>query len=344
MNHGYQFNETASATMTLNFDCYMQRALQLAASGLGLVSPNPMVGAVIVDHNGTIIGEGWHRKFGEAHAEVNAFNDVAPSCEPLLPQATLFVTLEPCSHYGKTPPCADLIVRKAVKRVVIGSLDPFHKVSGRGVERLRSAGIEVITGVLEHECRELNKTFFFAHTHDRPFVTLKWAQSIDGWMDSASVHPYRFSTPLTSILVHRLRSLNDAIITSTATAHADNPRLDTRLVNAETAPIPVVVGHGFIEKTSHLGMNHRMLHFPTHDIAEVISQLYHRHGITSALVEAGPTLLQAFIDQNLWNEARAEVNPISLGPDGRHKAPRIAGAPNSCLKIDNNLIYTYRNE
>ncbi|MDE6556831.1 MAG: bifunctional diaminohydroxyphosphoribosylaminopyrimidine deaminase/5-amino-6-(5-phosphoribosylamino)uracil reductase RibD, partial [Duncaniella sp.] len=183
---------------------FMQRALELAKNGALDASPNPMVGAVIVDAGGKIIGEGWHRRCGEGHAEVNAIASVAD--ESLLKDSTIYVTLEPCSHYGKTPPCADLIISKGIPRVVVGCLDPFPEVSGRGIARLREAGIEVVTGVLEEECRKLNEKFITAHTLQRPFITLKWAESADGYLDA------RISTPFTRMLAHKLRATSDAIL------------------------------------------------------------------------------------------------------------------------------------
>ena len=211
---------------------YMRRALELAAHGELDASPNPMVGAVIVDASGRIIGEGWHRRCGEGHAEVNAVASVAD--QEALKDSTMYVTLEPCSHYGKTPPCAELIVRTGIPRVVIGTLDPFAKVSGRGVARLREAGVEVEVGMLEKECQELNRKFMTAHRCRRPYVTLKWAQSADGFIDG------HISTPLNSMLVQRLRATHDAILVGSGTALADNPALDTRLY-AGKSPVKVVL-------------------------------------------------------------------------------------------------------
>ena len=199
---------------------YMRRALELARHGELDASPNPMVGAVIVAPDGRIIGEGWHRRHGEGHAEVNAVASVAdPS---MLRDATMYVTLEPCSHYGKTPPCASLIIEKGIPRVVVGCLDPFEKVSGRGVNMLREAGVEVVTGCMEAECVALNRKFMTAHRLRRPYITLKWAESADGYIDG------HISTPVTSMLVHKLRATHDAILVGSGTVLADRPRLDTR--------------------------------------------------------------------------------------------------------------------
>ena len=208
---------------------YMHRCLQLAQFGGGYVSPNPMVGAVLVI-NDEIIGEGYHRRFGEAHAEPNAINSVEN--KELLKQATLYVNLEPCSFYGKTPPCADLIVRSGIPRVVIGTLDPHPKVSGKGVKILEEAGIEVAVGVLKQECRELNKRFFIFQEQKRPYVLLKWAQTRDGFMDklrsNATQTPLLISNNITKLLTHKMRSENQSILVSTNTVLLDNPSLTVR--------------------------------------------------------------------------------------------------------------------
>lgn len=329
----------------MDYERYMHRALTLAANGEGSVSPNPMVGAVIVGPDGNIIGEGWHRKYGEAHAEVNACNSVPAELYDLFPESTIFVTLEPCSHYGKTPPCSDLLISKRFKRVIIGSADPFHKVDGHGIKKLRDAGIEVIVGVLEKECRALNKTFFFSHTHARPFVTLKWAQSSDGWMDSKTHHPYRFSNDITQTLIHRLRGLNDAILTSTRTVEADDPRLDSRYWNSCRCPKPVIVGSRMPEKEFRLFRNPDLISYVGTglELNEILEDLYSTHGFTSVLVEAGPRLLAEFINRNLWQEARVEVGHDLLGDEGIHKAPIGLPAPRSAEDIGNNTFYHYVN-
>ena len=207
----------------------MRRALQLARLGAGHTSPNPMVGAVIVAPDGNIIGEGWHHKCGEAHAEVNAVAIVSDFNR--LKDSTLYVTLEPCSHYGKTPPCANLIIERGIPRVVVGCLDPFVKVAGRGVKMLQDAGIEVVVGVLEHDCRELNHRFMTAHTTGRPWVQLKWAQTADGFIalpPDAGENPLHISTPVTMELMHQQRALCDAIVVGARTANIDDPSLTTR--------------------------------------------------------------------------------------------------------------------
>ena len=189
----------------------MRRCLQLARHGAFTTAPNPMVGAVIV-HEGRIIGEGWHRRYGGPHAEVNAVRSVRPEDEALLPHSTIYVSLEPCSHWGKTPPCAELLVEKGFRRVVVGCLDPNEKVAGRGITRLREAGAEVVVGVLEDECRWLNRKFMTFHALRRPYITLKWAESADGFIDrhresrEKDGDAVKFSTPWTQMLVHRLRA------------------------------------------------------------------------------------------------------------------------------------------
>ncbi len=318
-------------------EMYMRRALQLAHNGVLDASPNPMVGAVIVSPDGKIIGEGWHRRCGEGHAEVNAVASVADKSQ--LRDSTMYVTLEPCSHYGKTPPCAELIVSMGIPRVVIGSLDPFEKVSGRGVRRLREAGVEVVTGVLENECRELNRKFMTAHRLHRPYVTLKWAQSADGYIDG------RISTPLTSALVHKLRATNDAILIGSGTALTDNPSLDTRLY-AGKSPVKVILDRrGRIEggdlKLFKNGASVIVLR-DYGSIEDAMVALYYK-GITSVLVEGGSKVLQSFIDSGCWDEARVEIGHECL--HSKVKAPNFNGLLDviSGEIIDGNRIITLRN-
>lgn len=327
----------------MDFSSYMQRAIDLARLGEGHVSPNPMVGAVIVAPDGCIIGEGWHRQFGSAHAEVNACNSVATENLTLLHDSTIFVTLEPCAHFGKTPPCADLIVNKRFKRLVVASVDPFHKVSGKGLERIKQAGIEVITGILDKENRDLNKTFFFAHTHHRPYVTLKWAQSLDGWLDSSINHPYSFSTEISKTLVHRLRANNDAILTSTVTVKNDNPLLNVRIEGYEKHPLKVIIGRTELSTGYNVYRGEKPIHFKSHNLENILKTLYEQYNVTSVLVEAGSKLLEAFIEQNLWNEARVEIAPVFLGTSGIKKAPLITGQPIESSLVGQNRILNYIN-
>lgn len=335
---------TYTNKINMNYDPkYMSRALELAARGRGFTSPNPMVGAVIV-HDDRIIGEGWHRRWGEGHAEVNAVASVKE--RHLLPHSTMYVTLEPCSHYGKTPPCAKLIIDNHIPRVVVAAGDPFKEVAGRGITMLREAGVEVVEGVLAEESRRLNSSFFTAHTIHRPFITLKWAQSADGFMDHerAPGQPAaRFSTLLTSLDVHRLRSCHDAILTSAATVNADNPMLDTRRWQGRS-PRPVIIDRqGTLNPRARILQRAPIIFSGTElTLDQVLSSLYRDHGITSVLVEAGPRLLSAFIEAELWDEARVETAPFTLGENGTFPAPTITVPPVNVTTLDGHTIATYQ--
>ena len=206
---------------------YMRRCIQLARNGQQNAKPNPMVGAVIVSADGRIIGEGYHVRCGEGHAEVNAFASVQPEDETLLSGATMYVSLEPCSHYGKTPPCADLIIKKGVRRVVVGCIDEFAEVQGRGIQKLLNAGIAVEVGVLEKECKELNRRFFTFHREKRPYIILKWAQTANGFIDD-HFKPVQISNDFTKMLSHKLRAEEDAILVGRVTEERDHPQLTVR--------------------------------------------------------------------------------------------------------------------
>ena len=332
---------------------YMRRALQLARLGAGHTSPNPMVGAVIVAPDGAIIGEGWHRKCGEGHAEVNA---VASITDPnLLHDSTIYVTLEPCSHYGKTPPCARLLIERGIPRVVVGCLDPFIKVAGRGVAMLREAGIEVVVGVLEQECRDLNRRFMTAHTTGRPWVQLKWAQTADGFIalpPDAGENPLHMSTPVTMRLMHRQRALCDAIVVGAATARIDNPSLTTRQwpgrsplrvvlsqnlsipenLNVLTDGLPTIVYNGIKDEACGAVQYVKM---DTLQPQSWLEDLY-RRGVTSVMVEGGTRVLQGLIEAGVWDEARIEVSPRRVGQGV--KAPLINGHQSSQYHLDGNTI------
>lgn len=300
----------------------MRRAIQLARNGRMDTSPNPMVGCVIAVGD-RIIGEGYHRRCGEGHAEVNAVASVTD--ESVLKDATAYVTLEPCSHYGKTPPCARLLIDKGLKRVVIGSGDPNAKVNGRGVAMLREAGIEVVTGVLEEECRAINPHFMKAFSTDRPYVTLKWAQSADGYMDvkrDASEAAFVFSTPIHRAVVHRMRATHDAIMVGKNTAELDRPSLTVRY---------------------WAGRNPRRIIADGHESTADMLRRLRAEGVTSLLVEGGAALLRSFIDSGLWDEARIEVAPEELGDSGSTKAPLIPAMPESVETIDGHKVLSYRN-
>ncbi|MCM1414138.1 MAG: bifunctional diaminohydroxyphosphoribosylaminopyrimidine deaminase/5-amino-6-(5-phosphoribosylamino)uracil reductase RibD [Bacteroides sp.] len=312
----------------------MQRAIQLARNGSGFTSPNPMVGAVIVVGD-RIIGEGWHRRCGGPHAEVNAVA-MAKAVDPgALKDSTIYVTLEPCSHYGKTPPCAKLLTENRIPRVVVGSVDPNDKVSGRGIQMLRESGVEVAVGVLEEECRSLNPAFMTAHSLHRPYVLLKWACSADGFLDcdrAAGEAAPRFSNSLSMMAMHRLRRQFDAIMVGSNTAINDDPRLDVRLWPGRSPRRVVVDRRGRIRtglkllsgaETWIYGLENKTIEGaksievgPESDVATILDDLYQR-GITSVMVEGGATLLRSFIAEGLWDVARVEISPVVLGAAGR---------------------------
>lgn len=321
----------------------MRRALELASHGEGNTSPNPMVGAVIVAPDGRIIGEGYHRRCGEGHAEVNAIASVREADRSLLKDSTIYVTLEPCSHYGKTPPCAKLIVDTGIPRVAVGSGDPFKEVSGRGIKMLRDAGVEVVEDVLADECRSLNLKFMTYHRLRRPFVTLKWAQSADGYMDSVrnDGQPFRFSDTLNFTLVHRLRSLHDAILVGSETAISDNPGLDCRLWPGKS-PQPVVADRRKRVDAQRLKMKSPWIISDFVSVDELLHILYFK-GVTSLLVEGGPTMLDSFIKAGVWDEVRVEVSPVRLAADGRAKSPELSSAPKTAVKIGSNIVKWYTN-
>lgn len=285
---------------------YMRRCIELARNGRLHAAPNPMVGAVIVAQ-GRIIGEGYHAVCGRAHAEVSAINAVRPADRALLRESTLYVSLEPCAHYGKTPPCALLIVRTGIPRVVVGCVDPFAKVQGRGIAILREAGIEVEVGVLEAECQALNRRFFTAQTLGRPYITLKWARSADGFIDrwrEADEQPARLSTPWSGQYVHRLRAEHGAVLVGRNTLRLDRPQLTVRAW-AGAQPLRVVLGR--------VSEGELPAGFEAYSDVRTMLPALLRRGVQSLLVEGGAQTLQSFIDQGLWDEAFVEVSPAALG-------------------------------
>lgn len=312
----------------------MRRCLELAVNGRQNAKPNPMVGAVIVSADGRIIGEGYHVRCGEGHAEVNAFASVRPEDEALLPQSTVYVSLEPCSHWGKTPPCADLIISKHVRRVVCGCIDPFAKVQGRGIEKLRKAGIEVTVGVLEKECMALNKRFITYNTHRRPYVLLKWAQTANGCISGEQGRPISISSPFTQMLVHKLRAENDAILVGRRTLDTDKPRLNTRLWEGPDPERLVLTHHA-----DGVPDGFR----PMESIDAVMDELYRQHK-QSLVVEGGAQTLQAFIDRNLWDELRVETAPFSVS--GGVPAPDVPQTARMVRQqvVDGRVIRWYHND
>ena len=279
----------------MNDVIFMRRALQLALGGEGRVAPNPHVGAVVVA-DGRIIGEGFHRTFGGPHAEVNAIASVKDSDRHLLRESTIYVTLEPCSHYGKTPPCASLIISKRIPRVVIGAPDPNPLVAGKGIRMLRDAGIEVKEGILLKECMEINRRFMTAQTHRRPWILLKWAQSADGFMaafdDNGEPSPIKLSNAVSSVWMHRERASVEAIMAGANTRRIDNPRLDVRLWAGKN-PLRVDCGH-------------------REQLVPLLERL-RKEGVTSLMVEGGPMLLAGFISEDLYDEIRVETAPVAIG-------------------------------
>ena len=330
---------------------------------MGETYPNPMVGSVIV-LNDVIIGEGWHRKAGESHAEVNAINSVEDKF--LLKKATIYVSLEPCSHLGKTPPCANLIIDSGIKNVVIGIIDANIKVSGRGVEYLENNDCNVIVGVLENECKELNKRFFTFHTQKRPFIILKWAETADGFIDklrdeSSENLPNWISNQYSQQRVHKIRAEEQAILVGTTTAINDNPNLNVRSWNGNN-PIRVVLDRTLkIPKTYNLldgnvqtivlteklpnesfqkNILFEEINF-SNNVPKQICEVLFKHEIQSVIIEGGVQTLQSFIDKNLWDEAFVFVGDILF--ENGLKAPQIKKTPFKYEKISTDVLKVYIN-
>jgi diaminohydroxyphosphoribosylaminopyrimidine deaminase/5-amino-6-(5-phosphoribosylamino)uracil reductase len=313
-------------------ELYMGRAIELAKLGAGSTGSNPMVGAVLV-YKDRVIGEGYHRKYGEAHAEVNCLMAVEAKDQELIAGSTMYVTLEPCSHYGKTPPCADLIISKGIKIVVIGCRDPFPAVNGKGIEKLIAAGIVVSPGVMEKECLELNKRFFTFHIRHRPYIILKWAQTADHFISADNSDRLMISNEYTNRLVHKWRSEEMSIMVGTNTAKTDNPSLTTRLWSGQN-PVRLLIDHALKLppglnlfnneaptvvfnkiRNEHSG-NLRFVKIentdqnaaePSRDLLQVLKALYDLQ-ITSVIVEGGRKLILSFINGGFWDEARVITN------------------------------------
>ena len=297
---------------------FMRRCIQLAQNGQQNAKPNPMVGAVIV-HNGRIIGEGYHVRCGQAHAEVNAFASIKAEDEALLPESTIYVSLEPCSHYGKTPPCADLIINKGVRRVVVGCIDEFAEVQGRGIKKILEAGIDVEVGVLEEECKALNRRFFTFHREQRPYIILKWAQTANGFIDDHH-QPVQISNEFTKMLSHKLRADEDAILVGRITDERDHPQLNVR---EWCGPDPKRM---VIDRAHPLNL-----------------ESLHEQNVQSLIVEGGAETLRSFLVQGLWDEIRVETNTQMTVGDGT-RAPQIPANAEviSSEKYDKNVIVWYR--
>jgi diaminohydroxyphosphoribosylaminopyrimidine deaminase/5-amino-6-(5-phosphoribosylamino)uracil reductase len=343
----------------MQHEFYMQRCIQLASNGLGNVAPNPMVGCVIV-HNNSIVGEGFHQFFGSAHAEVNAILSVAD--KSVLNSATLYVNLEPCSHYGKTPPCTNLIIKSGIKKVVIGCSDPFKEVNGLGIKKLKDSGIEVVCGVMENECKELNMRFFSQHLKQRPYIILKWAQTLDGFIDiernSNSNFDNWISNNATKQLVHKWRSEEQAILVGTNTVFNDNPFLTTREYPGKS-PIRIVIDRELKlpqslnvfnsdastivlnEKVRKIEKNVEYLLIDFSDFFNSFNSEMLNRNIQSLIVEGGKHVLDLFINNNCWDEARIIIGNKTFGKG--LTAPIILAKPEKQQIISDNKLLLYLN-
>lgn len=341
----------------------MSRCIQLAKNGLGSTYPNPMVGAVVV-YNDTIIGEGWHKKAGEPHAEVNAINSVRN--KNLLKKATIYVSLEPCSHFGKTPPCANLIMASGIRKVVIGNLDPNPEVAGRGIKKLQEAGCEIVLGILEDQCYELNKRFFTFHIQKRPYIFLKWAQTANGFVaplpaSRKDTRPFWITNPYSRQLVHKMRSQEMSILVGTKTVLADNPSLTVRewagknpvrlVIDRETKLDPhlaifdasaatlVFTEKNISSQDIKAGISFFNIDF-SKNIAGQICDILYKNNIQSLIVEGGPKTIQTFVDSGLWDEAWVFIGANSF--DEGIRAPEFKGSLISEKHIERDSLLIYK--
>jgi diaminohydroxyphosphoribosylaminopyrimidine deaminase/5-amino-6-(5-phosphoribosylamino)uracil reductase len=339
----------------------MQRCLQLAVMGAGTVAPNPMVGAVLV-YNERIIGEGYHQKYGEAHAEVNCINSVAEVDKELIAKSTLYVSLEPCAHFGKTPPCANLIIKNKIPHVVIGCRDSFAAVDGKGIERLKAAGINITLGVLETDCRELNKRFFTFNEKQRPYIILKWAQSSNGKTGAIDSSNLKISNEFTDRVVHQWRTEEAAILVGTNTARLDDPSLTSRLWPGKN-PLRLVIDldlklpdhlkvfdssaktivFNYNKQEARENLVYQQLNKSEDVLKQILSVLYNMQ-IQSVLVEGGTKLLESFIDGGLWDEARV-INNSNLVIDEGLNAPVLrSNHLITTQKLKNDIIEFHEHE
>ncbi|WP_374360849.1 bifunctional diaminohydroxyphosphoribosylaminopyrimidine deaminase/5-amino-6-(5-phosphoribosylamino)uracil reductase RibD [Cloacibacterium sp.] len=339
----------------MNHEFYIKRCIELAKKATGKTYPNPLVGAVIV-HEGKIIEEGFHQKAGENHAEINAINSVKNP--ELLPESTIYVSLEPCAHFGKTPPCSLKLKEIGFKKVVIGAMDSHDKVNGKGKKILQDAGIETISGILEEECRELNKRFFTFHEKKRPYIILKWAESNDGFIDK-DFKPTKISNELASQFVHQIRSEEHAILVGTQTAMNDNPSLTTRLIEGRN-PVRILIDFDLKvprdfkiynneaptlvfnqEKEGDEG-NVKFIKISKENFLEDLLQKLYENQIQSILVEGGSRTLQTFIDANLWDETIIIKNK-NLTLENGTKAPKFKGNLDEEKEFRDNKILFFKN-
>jgi len=344
----------------MNETLYMQRCLELAQKAKGHTAPNPMVGAVLV-YNGHIIGEGYHKQYGQAHAEVNCLTSVSETNRHLIPDSIMYVSLEPCAHYGKTPPCATRIVAEGIKKVVIANTDPFEKVSGRGLQILRDAGIAVDIDILDQEAAWVNRRFFTFHRHRRPYIILKWAQSPDGYIAPADSSRLQISNELSKRLVHKWRTEEAAIMIGTNTAINDNPQLTARLW-AGKQPLRILLDRNlrvpsisniYDTATNTWVINelkeerHDNIHFIKFNFDKnflrSLSERLHKAGILSVIIEGGTQLLSSFIHEGLWDEARVFTGDISL--QNGISAPSLQnGILSFDTQLENNTLKLFTNK
>lgn len=343
-------------------ESFMQRAINLAKLGAGSVSPNPMVGAVIVYKN-KIIGEGYHQKYGEAHAEVNAINSVLKkhsNAQNLLQQCTIYVSLEPCSHFGKTPPCTNLIIKHKIPKVVIGCTDFNPTVKGNGIKILQNAGVNVVLGILEQECIELNKRFFTSIAKQRPYIILKWAQTADGFFAPNNGTQFWITSATAKTLVHQWRAQEDCILVGKNTAKIDNPQLNVRLVEGKNPKRAVIdrdlqlpkglflfdnSQQTFVFNIQNTHTQHQTKYIAIEEFDYLLPQyiLYqlYLNDVQSLIIEGGAKTLQTFIDANLWDEARIFTGPQNLFTG--IIAPKIEGKLTSVNNLDDDILNVYKN-
>ncbi|MCR9181821.1 MAG: bifunctional diaminohydroxyphosphoribosylaminopyrimidine deaminase/5-amino-6-(5-phosphoribosylamino)uracil reductase RibD [Flavobacteriaceae bacterium] len=342
---------------------YIQRCIDLAQNGLGKTYPNPMVGSVVV-YKDSIIGEGWHQKAGEPHAEVNAIAGVKD--KSLLKKATIYVSLEPCSHFGKTPPCADLIIAHKIPKVVVGCLDPNPKVAGRGVKKLLESGCEVAVGILENECKNLNKRFFTFHQKKRPYIILKWAQTADGFIapkEQETGKPFWITGSASKQLLHKWRSEEQAILVGTTTVLKDNPQLTNRIwegnnpvrvvldqhlkINKEAAVLDGTMKTIVITSNNQTDFPvYKNVHFETvvfdKNLSQHICEVLYNHQIQSVIIEGGTQTLMTFIESNLWDQARVFTSQKILNQG--IKAPVLNKNINQTVQISEDQLSLFYND
>lgn len=359
----FQYLTNCRYFCAMSDELYMKRCLELAEMGNGQVSPNPLVGCVIVS-GGRIIGEGYHKKYGQAHAEVNAVNSVldkyGEDAASLLKQATVYVSLEPCAHFGKTPPCADLLIRHQVKKVVIGNRDPFPDVDGKGMGKLLNAGIEVVSGVLEEECSFVNRRFFTRISKNRPYIILKWARTANGYFAPKNSVQQWISGPLAKKLVHKWRTEEDAVLVGKQTAIADNPQLSAREWPGRN-PIRIMIDRNLeVDPGSQIyndqaktivlnekrtdvvnNINYVMMEDMQYYLPQKIAFQLYLMDVQSIIIEGGANILNQFIAAGLWDEARVFNSGHSW--DTGILSPQINGRITSVTSVDNDQITIYEN-